>query len=203
MVPIQYQESVHCLAYVLFVLARLYGSLAEVIDGGVSVRAESEPYSPPNPEMYPYVVDGRCNYQVSLGRVQIEGRTDFKAGAEFTKRRVLRGSGDGQPFCIEAEYLEGRKRLRINGVEQTADPLANSYESVLQTFTRWRREFSREELLEGIYPNPSFAWITYQLSSALWRASRDRSDLRFANLDELLGFDASYRKSLGTMLRYG
>ena len=203
MVPIQYQESVHCLAYVLFVLARLRGSLAEVFDGGMSLRAESEPYTPPNPEMYPYVVDGRCNYQVSLGRVQIEGRTDFKAGAEFTKRRVLRGSGDGQPFCIEAEYLEGRKRLSINGIEQTVDPRANSYESVLQTFTRWRREFSREELLEGIYPNPAFARITYQLSSALWRASRDRSGLRFANLDELLGFDAGYRESLGTMPRYG
>ena len=90
MVPIQYQESVHCLAYVLFVLARLRGSLAEVFDGGMSLRAESEPVLPPNPEMYPYVVDGRCNYRVSLGRVQIEGRTDFKALAEFTKRRERR-----------------------------------------------------------------------------------------------------------------
>ena len=74
---------------------------------------------------------------------------------------------------------------------------------MLQTFTRWCREFSREELLEGIYPNPAFARITYQLSSALWRASRDRAGLRFANLDELLGFDAGFRESLGTMPRYG
>jgi predicted dehydrogenase len=203
MVPIQYQESVHCLAYVLFVLARLPGSLAEVFDGGMSLRAESEPYAPPNPEMYPHVVDGRCNFQVSLGGVQIEGRTDFKAGAEFTKRRVLRGSGNGQPFCIEADYLEGRKRLSINGIEQAVDPRANSYESVLQTFTRWRSQLAREALMEGIYPNPAFARITYQLSSALWRAGRSRARLRFANLDALLGFDAGFRETLPEMPRYG
>jgi predicted dehydrogenase len=203
MVPIQYQESVHCLAYVLFVLARLRGSLAEVFDGGVSLRAESEPYTPPNPEIYSYVVDGRCGYQFSLGTVQVKGRTDFQAGAEFTKRRVLRGNGNGRPFCIEANYLEGRKRLSINGVEQAVDPHANSYESVLQAFTRWRRESSREELMEGIYPNPAFARITYQLSSALWRASRDRFGLRLANLDALLGFDAGFRESLAAMPRYG
>jgi hypothetical protein len=203
MVPIQYQESVHCLAYVLFVLARLQGSLAEVFDGGLSLRAESEPYLPPNPEIYPHVVDGRCNYQLALGRVRIEGRTDFKAGAEFTKRRILRGSGDGQPLCIEADYFEGRKRLSINGIEQTVEPRANSYESVLQTFTLWRGQSSREDLLDGIYPNPAFARITYQLSGALWRASRARAGLRLANLDALLAFDAGYRESLGTSLRYG
>jgi hypothetical protein len=202
MVPIQYQESVHCLAYVLFVLARLHGGLAEVFDGGLRLRAESEPYAPPNPAMYPYVVDGRCSYQVSLGGVRIEGRTDFKAGAEFTKRRVLRGRGDGRPFCIEADYLEGRKRLCINGIEQAVDPHANSYQSVLRTLTRWRREFRREDLMEGIYPNPGFARITYQLSSTLWRASRDRIELRLADRDALLGFDAGFRESLEKARRY-
>ena len=196
MVPIQYQESVHCLAYVLFLLARVRGSVAEVLDDGVGIRAEAESYAPPNPERYPYVVDGNCRYQLSLGSLKIEGLTDFKAGAEFTKRRVLRGSGDGQPFRIEAEYLEGHKRLNINGVEQTVDPRVNSYESVLQTFTRWRSQLAREALMEGIYPNPAFARITYQLSSALWRASRSRSVIRFADLDQLLKFDAGFRDTL-------
>jgi len=202
MVPIQYQESVHCLAYVLFVLARVRGSLGEVLDDGVSIRAESEPYSPPNPEVYLYVVDGRCNYQLSVGNVQIEGRTDFKAGAEFTKRRVLCGSGDGQPFRIEAEYLEGAKQLMINGTDQRVDPPANSYESVLRTFTRWRRHVERDELMQGSYPNPAFARITYQLSSALWRASRDRSPVHLADLDDLLKFDAGFRETLPILPRY-
>lgn len=196
MVPIQYQESVHCLAYVLFVLARVRGSLSEVFDTGVSIRAESEPYSPPNPEIYPYIVDGKCRYQLSLGSLHIEGLTNFKAGAEFTKRRVFCGRGDGQAFRIEVEYLEGQKQLKINGVDQEVDPRANSYESVLRTFTRWRRHVGRDELMAGLYPNPAFARITYQLSSALWRASRARSTVQLADLDQLLNFDAGFRESL-------
>jgi len=196
MVPIQYQESVHCLAFVLYLAARLRGSWAAALEGGIRVRAQSEPYLPPNPEIYPYAVDGKCTYALSLGGVQVDGRTDFKAGAEFTKRRVLRGRGDGEPFCIEAEYLEGRKRLVINGLDQSVDPRADSYQSVLQTFTRWRREIGREELMTGLYPNPALARITYQLSSVLWRASRDEAELRFADLDSLLGFDAGFRESL-------
>ena len=196
MVPIQYQESVHCLAFVLFLLARLRGSWAAALEDGVRVRAQSAPYAPPNPEIYPSVVDGKCTYQLSLGPTQVEGRTDFKAGAEFTKRRVLCGRGDGQPLCIEAEYLEGRKRLVINGRDQSVDPRADSYQSVLQTITRWRREVPRDELMTGLYPNPGLARITYQLSSALWRASRDGAELRFASLDALLGFDASFREAL-------
>jgi len=202
MVPIQYQESVHCLAYVLFVLARVRGTLGEVLDGGVNIRAESEPYSPPNPEVYPYVVDGRCNYRLSVGNVQIEGRTDFKAGAEFTKRRVLCGRGDGHPFRIEAEYLEGAKQLIVNGTDQGADPRANSYESVLRAFTRWHRHVGRDELMQGIYPNPAFARITYQLSSALWRASLGRSPVHLAGLDDLLNFDASFRETLPMLPKY-
>ncbi len=196
MVPIQYQESVHCLAYVLFVLARIRGSLDEVFDEGVGIRAESEPYSPPNPEIYPYVVDGKCSYQLTLGSLAIQGLTNFKAGAEFTKRRVLCGRGDGQPFRIEVEYLEGQKQLKINGADQRVDPCANSYESVLRTFTRWRRHVGRDELMSGIYPNPAFARITYQLSSALWRAGRARSAVQLADVDQLLKFDAGFRESL-------
>jgi len=203
MVPIQYQESVHCMAFVLFVLARVGGNVAERLAGGVSLRAESEPYVPPNPELYPYVVDGRCRYRFSLDGVRIEGLTDFKAGAQLAKRRVLRGRGDGRPFCIEVDYLEGCKRLSIDGVEQTIDPRADSYESVLGTFVRWRRETPREDLMAGIYPNPAFARITYQLSSALWRASRDRAGLQFAHLDDVLQFDAGFREALPRLPRYG
>ena len=194
MVPIQYQESVHCLAFALFVLARLRGSMVGVFDGGVGLRAESEPYAPPNPDAYPHTVDGRCRYRLSLGGVRIEGLTDFKAGAEFTKRRVLRGRGDGRGFCIELDYLEGRKRLSIDGAAQPIDPRADSYEAVLRTFARWRREKRRDELMEGIYPNPVFARITYQLSAALWRASRVRGRLDFAGLDDVLQFDAGFRR---------
>jgi hypothetical protein len=57
--------------------------------------------------------------------------------------------------------------------------------------------------MQGIYPNPAFARITYQLSSALWRASRDRSPLHLADLDDLLNFDAGFHETLPILPKYG
>src|SRR5262249_17234630 len=56
MVPIQYQESVHCLAFVLYVLATTKGSVPNVLDEGLRIAGRSDPYEPPNPEAYPHVV---------------------------------------------------------------------------------------------------------------------------------------------------
>lgn len=192
MVPIQYQESVHCLAFVLFVLGNVHGGVGAVLDDGIRIRATSDPYAPPNPDAYAHPVDGRCRFAVELGSVHIDGLTDFKRGAEFTKRRTLRGVGDGRPLCIEVDYLEGHKRLCFDGVEQTVDAREDSYESVLRTFVRLRRTVKRGELMSGVYPNPAFARITYQLSAALWRASHQREEVRLADEAALLGFDAAY-----------
>lgn len=185
MVPIQYQESVHCLAFVLHVLAAVQGSLASAMSGGIRIEARSDPYDPPNPEAYPEVVDGRCAYRARIGNVKVEGLTDFKRRAEWSKRRVIRGIGDGRPFEIEVNYLEGHKSLRINGSAQPCDPSANSYEHVLTTATRWAREVRRDELMSDIYPNPRFARLTYQLSAALWRSSQHQRELRFHSVADL------------------
>ena len=202
MVPIQYQESVHCLAFVVFLLARLQGEPAAVFQHGITVAGHAQPYRPPNPEIYPYVVDGRCEYQLSLGTLRIEGITDFKTGAPGAKQRVILGSGDGQPFQIEVDFQEGGKRLLINGVDQTGDPAANSYDHVLRTFTRWRQEHGPDQLMTAVYPNPAFARLTYQLSSVLWRACRDRQPIRLDSLDDLLRFDARFRETLPDLDRY-
>ncbi len=185
MVPIQYQESVHCLAFVLHVLAAVKGSLALAMAGGIRLMARSEPYLPPNPRDYPDVVDGRCVYKAMIDDVKIEGLTDFKRGAEWAKRRVIRGIGDGRPFEIEVSFLEGQKSFRIDGLEQPCDPSANSYEHVLTTATRWAREVARDELTADTYPNPRFARMTYQLSAALWRSARDRSEVLFRSATDL------------------
>jgi hypothetical protein len=192
MVPIQYQESVHCLAFVLYVLASLTWSLDEALASGVRLAGESDPYEPPNPEDYPYVVDGRCRYRATIGGVRVEGLTDFKRHAEWAKRRVVRGLGDGVPFEIDVSYLEGEKSLRIDGIEQPTDPNASSYESVLATSARWSRQFDRSRLMGGIFPNPQFTRVTYQLSSALWRSCRDRTELDFPTLDHLNSWDARF-----------
>jgi hypothetical protein len=202
MVSIQYQESIHCLAFVLFVLARLRGGLAPVFEHGLTLTGDAKPYQPPNPEIYPYVVDGRCNYRLTLGTLTIEGQTDFKAGADATKQRILSGTGDGRPFHIDVDFQEGQKRLLINGMDQTGDPAANSYDHVLRTMTRWRRFETRETLMTGVYPNPMFAHVAYQLASVLWRSSHDAATIHLPSLDGLLAFDANFRQAVPGFARY-
>jgi predicted dehydrogenase len=203
MTPIQYQESVHCLAWILFLLARLRGGLAAAFEGGLQIVAEAEPYAPPNPRDYAHIVDGQCVWQLQWGRMDITGRTDFKRHAPWSKRRVIRGRADGTQFEIESDFLEGKKRLVIDGVDQCIDSASNSYVHVIETFGRWRSEIGRDALLRGIYPNPRFAQTTYQLSSALWRASRDRCALSFNSYESLLGFDARFAEEVPRLGRYG
>jgi hypothetical protein len=191
-VPIQYQETVHCLACVLNLLAALTGGVAAALAGGVRICGHSDPYEPPNPEAYPYVVDGRCRFRMSLGDVRIEGNTDFKRGAPWAKRRVLRGTGDGEPFEIEVSYLEGGKFLRINGAEVPSDPASCSYEHVLITATRWARQVDRLALMEGLYPNPRFTRVAYQLTAALWRACHDCTEKMFESVEDLESWDACF-----------
>jgi predicted dehydrogenase len=177
MVPIQYQETVHCLAYVLYVLAAVKGGVPAALADGVVLAGESEPYAPPNADAYPYAVDGRCRFAGSIGGVPVEGLTDFKRGAPWVKRRVIRGIGDGAPFEIDVSYLEGRKTLRIDGVAQPWDLESDSYEHVLRTAARWARQYNRLYLMDGLFPNPRFTLAAYQLSAALWRSCRDRKEV--------------------------
>jgi hypothetical protein len=187
---------------VLFMLGTVRGSSDAALAEGVRVSARSEPYVPPNPEAYARVVDGRCDFQLTLGPVSVEGVTNFKRGAPWTKRRVLRGSGDGQRFVIEVDYLEGNKLLRINGVDQGWDSTASSYEAILSTWAGWRANVSREQLLHGLYPNPRMAWLAFQLSGALWRASHEGRRIELASLAALHAFDSGYRAALPRLPRY-
>lgn len=172
MTPIQFQESVHCLAFVLRVLIALDGSLDAALSRRIELTGESEPYVPPNPDAYPTPVDGRCRYHGRFGDIRVEGLTDFKRGAVWEKRRIVRGVGDGRPFTIDVSYLEGKKHFRVDGAAATCDPAADSYGHVLAACARWRSRLNRDEILAGPFPNPRFAYATYRLSSALWESCR-------------------------------
>ena len=171
MVSIQYQESVHCLAFVLSLLAWLQGSFSSALASGAQIVATSQPYVPPNPEDYPQPVDGRCEYSLQLGKTHVQGLTDFKRNAVATKRRIIRGMADGQPFEIDAEYLEGRKHLLINRQRIDIDSAASSYAAIVESMLRWRHDFRPVAVREGIYSNPRLAHLAYQLSSALWKSA--------------------------------
>lgn len=163
-----------------------------MLDRGVSVSAESEPYVPPNPDAYPRPVDGRCRFDLTIGQVQVRGDTNFKRGATWAKRREVRGLADGRPFEVVVDYLEGRKQLTIDGRPQPIDPAASSYEQVLLTAGCWHREVGPAELARGVYPTPPFARFAYQLSAALWGSSHGRRPLRFASAADLLAFAPHY-----------
>ncbi len=192
MVTIQYQETVHCLAFVLHILAAVKGGIDHALADGIRLIGRSDPYAPPNPEAYPHVVDGRCRFQASLGDVRVEGRTDFKKGATWAKRRIVRGFGDGSPFEIDVSYLEGNKRLRINGNDQPCSPTASSYENVLSSTMSWVRQNDRERLMNGLFPNPAFTRMTYQLSSVLWRSCHDRREIALESIEDLIAWDAGF-----------
>ena len=173
-----------------------------LFEGGVSIVGESEPYDPPNPEIYPHVVDGRCAYTLTIGETRVDGLTDFKANAPWSKRRVIRGTADGKPLHIDMDYLEGEKRLAIDGVDQRCNPKADSYQQVITTLTRWWRKVPATSLMADVYPNPKFARVAYQLSSALWRSCNDRREVRLRSAEDLLAFDAGFAKSLPSFPQY-
>jgi predicted dehydrogenase len=203
MVHIQYQESVHCLAFLLNLLGSVEGDMEAVFDGGLTATAEALPYSPPNPQDYPYVVDGQVIYKLQLGDVQVDGRTDFKSGAPFSKRKVIRGMADGQPFTIEADHLEGSKYLRINGQDQGFAPDASAYQHIIRTLGNWSRNMDPVWLMHGAFPNPRFARLTYQLSSVLWRSSFLGESMRLESCEELIRFQADFAEAVPRFGRYG
>ena len=203
MVSIQYQESVHCIAFALFVLSSLAGSTASVLDGGVSLEGHAKPYQPPNPEVYPHVVDGYCTFQGTIGRTAIEGCTNFLRGAPWAKRRVLRGVGDGQPFVIDADFLENDKRLLINGLSHPDAANTNSYAEVIKTCGHYGRTVDPTMLRRGLFPHPDFTRLTYQLSSILWRSCHDRRRMELGSTAEVLDFNADFAAISRELPRYG
>ena len=203
MVHIQYQESVHCMAWIIFLLAQLRGGAESVLADGLRLSAQSRPYAPPNPEDYGHVVDGRVDYEIQLGTTAIRGCTDFTRGAPWAKTRVLRGHADGEAFEFDMDYLEGAKRLTIDGLDQDVDPSGSSYEAVLQTFDRWLQATPASTLMSSTcYPNLAFARLTYGLSSLLWRSCHDCAPVAVRNADDLLTFDAGFAAAAATFPRY-
>ena len=128
--------------------------------------------------------------RVELGRLTVEGITNSKRGAAWSQRRILRGRADGQPFVIDADYLEGSKYLRINGVDQRWDATCSSYEAILSTPDQWRTDVPATTLLRGVYPNPRLAWLAFQLSGALWKSSHEERPIQVADLVALKMFDS-------------
>ncbi len=210
MVPIQYQESIHTIAFILYILGNLNENrnarsvFRDVFSDGVKVCAESEPYSPPNPKAYyPYVVDGKCDFDMAIGDIPIECHTNFKKGPAPKKIVTIEGFADGNPFVIEASYLEGEKELYIDGVNQGFEPGHCSYQDIIRGVTQLYGHPG-----DGIISNPFFAWTADSLSRAVWKSSfenkfrTDKQGITIHTLDELLSFDADFAGAREEFYRY-
>ncbi|MCC6490090.1 MAG: hypothetical protein IT364_21570 [Candidatus Hydrogenedentes bacterium] len=182
MVPIQYQETVHSIAYVLNLLAVGRSGFGQVCR---SVRAEgtSELYCPPNPEAYTGPVDGKFEGMLTLDGTKAQLSTNFKAGAPWTKRQRIRGVGDGTPFLIEAEFLEGAKYLRINGEALPIPPETDSYQNVIRQLWAWHTEIPANQRAAGLYPNARLARCTFLLSCMLWESCAKRIAVESVDLE--------------------
>ena len=195
MVDIEYQEAVHCMAFFLYLFGSLHGGLPAMFRSGIEIRSQSQPYCPPNPKDYHRVVNGRCEYTIFLRESMIRGITNFKQGAQTAKRKVITGLADSKPFRIEINNQEGEKCLIVNGKNQGFEAGASTYQNIITTFWGWYKNLTREELMAGVYPNPTLTHAAYQLSSVLWRSSWRGSTITLGSLGELLGFEARYHEA--------
>jgi predicted dehydrogenase len=193
MVPIQYQETVHCIAWLLNLLGHIEGGLERVWKKGVVVSGNSEVYHPPNPAAYSHEVDGRVDGRMRLGDLDAHIDTNFKSGAALTKRRVLKGVGDGKPFVIEAEYLEGKKFLRINGKDLEMHSNDSTCGHVIRRGWAWHALLTDQDYTSSTqYPTSLFAWYTYLLSSMLWDSCQDAKPVTIDDKHALLYYNPGY-----------
>jgi len=195
MVPIQYQETVHCIAFLFHVLGKRRGGLVEALSGGLTVRGTSEIYNPPNLSAYPRPVDGKVEGEMRIGETIARFDTNFKSGAPLSKKRVIRGTADGKPFEIEADYLEGKKYLILDGARQDVGADEDSYGNTLVQLWDWTCNVGRERLMSGTYPNPEFTRCAFMASAMLWDScslARREGRLRDIAIPDMAGL-AAYR----------
>ena len=162
--PIQYQETAHCLAMLLFVTDRR-ASFAEAFPQGMTVAASSAPYDPPNPEDYRYgVVDGKVTGEIRAGGMTVSICTDFKrrGGAPF-KCFSIEGVANRRAFRIELVFDGTREQVLLNGKVVASAGTGNRHQDIIRQAWRWHRQQST-----GPRPDADFASLVFGLSSALW-----------------------------------
>lgn len=201
-VPIQYQETAHCLAMLLFVTDRAR-SFAKAFPQGITVAAAAAPYTPPNPEDYRFgIVDGKVSGEICAGGMRVNICTDFKrrGGAAF-KRFSIAGVSNRRPFCIESIFHGAGEQVLLNDEVVASSDHGRRHEDIIRRAWYWHRHQST-----GPQPNADFAWLVFGLSSALWSSCHRVGQIRIDTEAELAKAMQCYSESLidqATIPRYG
>ena len=197
-VPIQYQETAHCLAMLLFVTDRC-GSFAEAFPRGMTVTASSAPYVPPNPEDYRYgVVDGKVTGELRVGEMTVSICTDFKrrGGAPF-KCFSVEGVANRGAFRVESVFDGTHEHVLLNGKVVASADGGNRHQDIIRQGWRWHREQS-----PGPRPDAGFASLVFGLSAALWASCHEGREVRVNTEADLQETMQRYPESVARQALY-
>ena len=196
--PVQYQETAHCLARLLFVTDRP-ASFAEAFPQGIAVAASSAPYDPPNPEDYRYgVVDGKVSGEIRAGGMTVSLCTDFKRrGGSPHKRFSIEGVAGRRAFHIEFVSDGSCERLLFNGKAVPPGGAESRRPDIIRQSWRWHRQ----QATAG-RPDADFAWLVFGLSSALWASCHEGHELRIGSEADLREAMQRYPDSVAKQSRY-
>lgn len=203
MVPIQYQESVHQIAFILYLEGKTKGSdfeMDDLLNKTIALFANSDVYDPPNPEDYSYCVDGFVNGHMLLGRNSTSIFTNFKRGSNWTKKKIITGEINGSShFKIDAEYLPGNEHLMINHESVAVDGDISLYRNVIKKGWQWHTVG-----FDSICPDAKFAYWTFALSAGLWKASHKNTVVEVHSKEDLEALTRAFPSALeqGKFARY-
>ena len=197
-VPIQFQETAHCLAMLLLVLDRP-ASFAEAFPNGVTIEALSAPYNPPNPEDYRFgMVDGKVTGVIRAGGLTVSLDTDFKRqGATPYKSFVIAGFAAGRDFAIDAVYDGFGERLLFNGKACSAGGPVSRHQSIIAQSWRWHCDRP-----STLLPDSDFAWLVFGLCAALWTSCHEGREIKIGSEADLQRTMRSYPDSLARRAHY-
>ncbi|NEO55960.1 MAG: hypothetical protein F6K54_24565 [Okeania sp. SIO3B5] len=167
-VPIQYQETCHCLAMALYILTPGY-CFKNLFRNGIKVKAFSEKYNPPNPQDYKYgEVDGKVIGQIRMDNLLIEIYNDFKRKdlSRPLKKFLIQGVANNQPFVIKQVYDGFQEYLLLNDhlVEEKEEQ--NRHKNTI-TYSWYLHQKST---LFRLKPDVEFAWLVFRLSATIWQS---------------------------------
>jgi hypothetical protein len=183
MEPVQYQEAVHALALMLIWMNGYKpakpDSLFEIFPSGLTVAGRSKLYDPVSPG-YKHFPDGLFDGKLRADGLDSKVRVNFKrfsSGLPTIAQKKVKINAEG--LDIIANYQYGDQFLSINGRRIKLPDMANPHRLI------WERVIAQFESGQKPILDSNFAYLTYLLSAALWKASHQESDLQIKGVPDL------------------
>jgi hypothetical protein len=199
MEPIQYQESIHSLALMLFLRGETLSydiqNFDQVFPQGLIAVGESSPYDAPSPD-YDTIPDGRFYGTLTTSGFRMDIITNFKRldqqhfPTRQQKKVTLSGVADGKPFTIEADYQRDREMLRINNTNISL-PNFRPYEYIWQKLI-----LPNDPNAPHIKTDEQLAKRAYQISALLWHTSFTKQEVVVHSNENLSETALSYHTAL-------